>query len=235
MLQGRWEVNFVENKNSKVIAIAALLVAVVGLSIGFAAFSNTLKISSGATVTPDSDTFKVRFSSKSDSLDASAVAGSAVTGEGYEAGATATAATIDNDATEQVGDATVTVPKITNLKAQFTKPGQAVKYTFYARNEGEYVAYLNSITFGEKACAAVEGGGADATKVTAACGDITLTVSVGGTNYTSTNDAITAQTIAVGGNHEIIVTIDYAKGNSPVDGPFTVTFDDVALVYSSVD
>ena len=225
------------NRSSKVVAIAALLVAVVGLSIGFAAFSNTLKISSGATVTPDSDTFKVRFSSTEGTTTGGTVTGKALTGEGYVAGATADDATINNDATE--GD-NVVVPKISGLNAQFTHPGQTVEYDFFVRNDGEYIAYLKSITFGSKACAAVTEGvdaadQADSAKVAAACNDITLTVKVGETAYTATNAAVTGQQIGTAAAVPVKVTIDYAKSDaSPVDGPFTVTFGDVVLVYSSV-
>ena len=47
------------NRQTKVIAIVALCVAVVGLTLGFAAFSNTLTISSSATVTPNESDFKL--------------------------------------------------------------------------------------------------------------------------------------------------------------------------------
>ena len=46
-----------------------LAVAVLALSVGFAAFSNTLTIQSQASVAPDANTFKVVFSNKSDSED----------------------------------------------------------------------------------------------------------------------------------------------------------------------
>ena len=49
------------NKNTKIVAIVAILIAVVGLAVGFAAFSSSLTISSSATVTPSADTFKVVF------------------------------------------------------------------------------------------------------------------------------------------------------------------------------
>ena len=39
--------------------IAALCISVVGLTLGFAAFSNVLTISSGATVSPDRSDFKL--------------------------------------------------------------------------------------------------------------------------------------------------------------------------------
>ena len=42
-----------KDRGGRVIAIVALLVGVVGLTIGFAAFTNTLTIQSDASVTPD--------------------------------------------------------------------------------------------------------------------------------------------------------------------------------------
>ena len=45
-----------EERNSKVIAIVALCIGVVGLSLGFAAFTSQLTIKSGATVTVNQDT-----------------------------------------------------------------------------------------------------------------------------------------------------------------------------------
>ena len=49
-------------RNNKGITIAALIVAIIGLSIGFAAFSNTLTVRSTASVTPGSENFVVKFS-----------------------------------------------------------------------------------------------------------------------------------------------------------------------------
>ena len=97
-------------RSAKIIAIIALCIAVAGLSIGFAAFSNNLKIESNATVTPDPNDFDVNFSSS----DTSELDGT-VTGTGTNS-ATADNATIDNSGS----------PRITGLKANFTEPGQKV-------------------------------------------------------------------------------------------------------------
>ena len=53
------------NREAKIISIVALFIAVVGVSVGFAAFSNTLTINSSAEVKPDSSKFAVNFSSTS--------------------------------------------------------------------------------------------------------------------------------------------------------------------------
>ena len=58
-----------KNRKVQIIAIVALVVGVVGLSIGFAAFSSVLTIQTSATVTPDSSTMNVDFSSTEDKVE----------------------------------------------------------------------------------------------------------------------------------------------------------------------
>lgn len=220
-----------KKNNKKITTLAILAVAVVGLSIGFAAFSNVLTISSGATVTPDASTFNVDFSAAADEVDTTTAVTKEVTGTGVEA----TDATIDNS----------TNPTIKNLKATFTEPGQKVVYTFYAYNAGEYTAYLNAINFinisGEstaKKCTAK--GDTTQALVDAACNAISVTVKAGDVTATTTNDAISGKSIAKGASHTITVTIEYAEkynsADSPrADGEFDVTFGDISLTYGSVD
>lgn len=214
-----------KDRSSKVIAIVALLVAVVGLSVGFAAFSSTLTISSSANVTPNSDTFKVVFSSNGTTLTTEAVNGD-VTGTG----ASATAATINND----------TNPTISGLAATFTEPGQKVVYTFYAHNSGEYDAFLKSVTYANvtgksesRVCTA--GSGTTASYVASACDDISVKVNVGTTNTTASTANITGHSLVKGAFEQVTVTIEYAANGDRADGDFSVAFGDISLVYSSVD
>ena len=51
-----------KDRRARVVAIAALLVGVVGLSLGFAAFTNTLTIKSSAEVKVGDSVFNVYFS-----------------------------------------------------------------------------------------------------------------------------------------------------------------------------
>ena len=135
-----------DNKTKIITSLA--LVLVLTLSLGFAAFSNTLRITPQATITPDSATFDIDFSSTNTGVVASDITPT-LTGTGL----TAEAAEIDNS----------TNPTISNLSVNFTKPGQKAEYKFYAYNNGEYIAYLNSINFlnadgkdAFKTCEAVE-------------------------------------------------------------------------------
>ena len=212
------------DRSAKIIAIVALCVAIVGLSIGFAAFSNDLKIESSAKVSPNQNDFDVNFSASNTSeLDGtvSAVGTNSATGED---------ATIDNSAS----------PTITGLKANFTEPGQKVTYSFYAHNAGKYAAYLNNVTYANvsgktatKICTA--GVGTDATMVEAACNGISVSVKVGNDTYTGSMDSITNHLLALNAYEEVVVTIEYTSTASRADGDFEVAFGDIILTYDSVD
>lgn len=212
-------------RGSKVIAIIALCVGIVGLSLGFAAFSSTLRISSSAEVKPSGDTFNVDFSTTTGTVTDGQVTPTVV-------GATGEAATISNAADEST---------ITGLKANFTEPGQTVTYKFYAHNEGEYEAFLTGISYANateatspKVC--TPGTGTTKSLVDAACENISLTVNVtNGDSTVSTAESTTTvdHSLAAGATDTIEVVIAYT-GTARADGDFTVAFGDVTLEYESV-
>lgn len=214
-----------ERKDStRIIAIIAVVVAVIGLSVGFAAFSNTLTIKSSASVTPNATDFDVNFSNSNTAEQAGVVAGVGTNN------ATGDTATINNDDS----------PTISGLKANFTEPGQKVTYSFYAHNAGKYDAFLNAITYANvdgdtttKVC--TPGAGTDATMVEAACNGISVTVKVGSDTYTGSDDSIADHLLAIDGYEEVVVTIEYASDATRADGDFTVDFGDITLTYGSVD
>ena len=204
-------------RSKKILTIIELVVAVVGLSVGFAVFSSVLTISSEAQVNPNASTFSVKFSKVSNEV---------LDGEAnlvYPVGLNKNGALINN----------TTNPTITGLKAEFTAPGESVVYKFYVRNEGEYLAYLNSIEIGSKSC--TPGIGTNTSLVSDACEDINVSVKVGSMKeVTSTQKDITGQTLAVNSYQEVIVTIAYAENGARADGPFSVKLGDVYLTYSSI-
>lgn len=215
-----------KNRTGQVIAILALFVGIVGLSVGFAAFSNTLTIKSSATVTPDSSIFNVDFSDSATEVLTDPV--TAVTTPNTLA---ATEATIDNTGS----------PTISNISATFTEPGQKAVYTFYAYNAGELDAYLNNISFANvtggsttKVCTAAK----DTTDalVQEACKGITLSVQVGSESATTGSVSnISGHKLAKSNADTVVVTLEYAADSANADGDFTVAFGDVTLNYSSVD
>lgn len=203
-----------ENRNSKVIALVALIVAVVGLGIGFAAFSSTLTISSSATVTPNSGDFKVAFDGN-------------VTCTG-----SATGGTVDN--------ATEGVSTVSGITATFTQPGETAECTVTAKNSGQYTAYLKSITSDKVTCEAVDNANNTATTATlmnAACDTVTVTTEVGSATASATTAAGMAgsfsQSLASTASDTVTFTITY-NGPARADGNFKINVPQVTLVYSSV-
>ena len=213
-----------KQRNIKILSIVALVLAIAGMSLGFAAFSTTLNISSSASVSPSSSSFSLGFyPSQIPTLD-----------DGILSPTTSGGATGSN-VTLSPGSTT-----ITGLNANFTEPGQTIEYSFYVGNEGEYDAYLRAINFlnvsgktSNKVC--TPGTGTTASLVEATCEAITMTVEVNGTIATSTNTSISGNTLAKGAFTEVNVTISYAENGARADGPFTVDFGGISLDYSTVD
>ena len=215
-----------DNRAYKLLSIIALVIGVVGVTLGYAAFSNTLTIESSAEVTPDPTSFNVDFSSANNAVQTNDIV--ATLTPNNVTGFTAEDATIDNSGASSAS--------ITNLHATFTEPGQSATYSFYAYNAGEYIAYLKSITFdGTKTCTPATG--TDATMVSNACNGITLSVAVGSgaTAVTTSQANITGHNLAISTAEPVVVTIDYASNAARADGDFDVTFPDIVLTYSSVD
>jgi len=204
-------------RRKKVMTLSILAVCVLTISIGFAVFSSTLNIKSTASVNPDASKFGVIFSNDGNS--------------------TSTTQTVNPNLSTYGGAATITNginPVISGLSAKFTAPGDSVTYTFYAKNTGEYLAYLNYITFiGNKTC--TPGTGTTQALVDSACNGISMSVKVGNdAAVTGSTSLITNHTLAAGTREQVVVTISYASGAARADGSFTVTFGDVMLTYSSV-
>ena len=206
-----------KQRQIKILSIVALVLAISAMTLGFAAFSTTLNISSSASVTPNSTNFSVVFSANPSSS-VNTVEPSYTT-----EGATATPGKIVNS----------TSPTLTNLSANFTAPGQYVEYTLYIRNVGQYTAYLNNINYlGEKTCIAESH--ATESLVQSACENINVNVEIEHQSFTETSP-ITNKSIDTNSMTPMTVIISYAFGAPPVDGPFNITFPSIALVYSTVD
>ena len=205
------------NGYQKYLAIIALLISVVGVSLGFAAYSNTLQIKAQADVsgrTPD----PVAELSTSPSSQQDGPVTPTTTG-----GASAEVTTLDEDSLE-------------NIKVHFTSTGQSATYSFYGVNSSSFVSYLNSVVFGTKSCAADNTNGNPATVgVDTACGDITMTIAAGAEDFTETNNNVNGHAVNGGTYEPVTVTIEYIDGGAVADGDFTVDFGTSTLNYSTVD
>lgn len=226
-----------KTKKQKMVIISLLIVSVLLLSVGFAAFSSSLVIKSSAQVTADANDFKVLFSSKSDLIDTSDIKPNLVSGT-----AVAQNAKIAN------GD----IPTISNIDVLFKNPGDSVQYIVYMRNEGKYHAYLRSVTMTDvtgsnlkKVC--TPGEGADAELVRRACEGISLQVMWYKTQPATQDTTLYSYYLSemengvIANNGEIIgylprssslsfsISINYASDAARADGSFSVAFGDIVF------
>ena len=228
-------------RRMKVIAVAVLVVAVVGLSLGFAAFSNVLTISPTAEVQPI-NSMKVLFSSSNSSQEE---IGTNIQIQ-YLPGGETTLYPNFTASIPVISNAVVSAPTLSNLKATFIRPGESVTYTLYIHNDSTYDVSLSAIEFGNKTCSAKSG--TSQTLVDAACDEIDISVTVGGgtnepiavtkTQKNSSSPTVTGHVLGTGEYETVKVTLSYddlsgGSGNTDLNGDFDVTFGDVTLTYVS--
>ena len=229
-----------QNRQSKVVAILALCVSVVGLTLGFAAFSNTLTISSSATVKPDESDFNINvygmnyeegedigdfFDLTWYSSERSKVFGKPWVSDSKHA---TDAKIIDNGKNIVISDISVTM----------TEPRQGSGYVFLIKNEGKYDVYFDVAKFdalyvGRGAESCTPDDGTSANLVAQACDDIFFSKWIW-TGYDLPTGLDTTYKLDKGSYIYLHLDIGYAPDGDRADGPFTVDFDDLVLEFSSV-
>lgn len=153
-----------KERKTKILAIVAICIAVVGLTVGFAAFSSTLTINGTGTV--KSSSWQVRF----ENLSTVTKTGTATQ---------VTAPTINTNDTN-IGDYDVT----------FTTPGDSISYTFDVANNGTFEAEVTSVTIPTPTCT---GNGANAvTDAKNVCDNLSYTLTYGDGTAIAVADAIPA-------------------------------------------
>lgn len=208
------------NRYSKYVALVALLISVVGVSLGFAAYSNTVQIKAQADVRPSGSNFEGGILSTDPDDPEEGPVTPTTTG-----GATAEVANLTENGIE-------------NIKVHFTAPGQTATYSFYGYNNSEFVTYLNDVTFGSKSCTAAanaDGSTTTASYIAAACNDIIMYISASSDDFTDTDHNVSNHTLASGASEPIAVTIEYIAGGAEADGNFDVNFGTSTLTYGTVD
>lgn len=240
-----------KDRFSKILAVIALVVAVAGLSLGFAAFSSTLTIESSAVVIPE-DNMRVIFSNVNGAPTDTTVTGTM--NAAMEAASTrlaaagVTAPNLPAAANATIDNTNLKAPKITNLKATFTAPGQSVTYSFYAYNEMTYEAFLKSISFDTSKYSCQPGTGTDTTTASNVCKSIKVEVSVGASASAATAQVIgdgsvtkdeftasSAHSLAGTTGEPVVVVITYPENSPETNGDVTVRLPDAQLNYSSAE
>ena len=235
-----------KDRRIKILSIVALVLAITGMSLGFAAFSSTLTISSSATVTPNSDEFIIKVYGLKESMtyeqlaniDASSVSDTMGMGYVYNStGSTFTPATIINDKSSI---------DIRDISVNFNGDKYAnIEYYFFIRNEGQYNATIPFSQFEqyfdktyEKKCTAEAETNQELT--TEVCDNISLFISLGGlqenilrtTNDKSTIDFASGYTLEPNEILFLCIGIGYKTSVLP-DGNMSIEFGDINLDFTT--
>ena len=232
-----------KERGGKILAIVALVLAVAGLSVGFAAYSSVLNITSTANVQVDGSNWSVGFSSDGTNM-APLTTGTAPTINGVTAS--------DNNGSAKLMKYTFYQNEAPTLAPD---DGSKVEYSFYVLNDGDIDATLDSISFGTLTCTYVASGtdrlleedasnpGAYATPNSSAstiseCADmfdVSLTFGTGQSAVTyGPSDSSYNVDLDAGDNIPVVLTIE-ATGDNPnvLDGDFTVSLGNTTVNFKS--
>lgn len=175
-------------RNMKTLVIAALVISVVAIGVGFAAFSTTLQINGTATVNTDGKSWNVYFSGIQKTEDSTS-------------GVETVAPGIQNGT---IGDNTSNTA-ISAFTAAFTAPGQKLSYEITVTNGGSYTAKLTSMDLASLDKITTSGTGDQAEK------DAANVKSHLKYSFTKADgDAVALNdTIAAGATQKYVLTIEY--------------------------
>ena len=231
----------------KIIIMIALMVTITGMSLGFAAFSASLNISSSATVNPNSSDFNIKVygidsKDKVDSfrtyvelnggINESLLSTTASAPYFLEEDAdviSGTMALIDNSSMS-----------VSNMNVTFTKPvyNSAIYYTYVLKNEGQYTAYLDFKKLAQMLDANISCVGLEGTTpalAEAACEDLKYEVFFSD----SKGSSLGLNEVVVDPESSIIIIFlwQYGMENENAvlpDGPIKYSFENVKLPFTTV-
>ncbi len=198
-------------REMKILVVAALIISIVAIGIGFAAFSETLTINGNASV--QTSTWKVKFS---------------------ELGT----ATLTGTASE-VTKPTLSDTTIETYNATFKTPGDSVSYKIKVSNTGSYNAKITTATISVPTCtgkADAATADEDATKV---CDKLTYTLVYDTDDTQSAGQAVAVgDTLKAGETRPMVLTLKYAEFTDATLLPaadVSISNLGVTLVYSQAE
>lgn len=211
-----------KNNQTKIIAIIALFIAVVSLTVGFAAYSKSFTINSTNTTTvkKGSDPF------------AEGLYLTVETGNG----------TVGNTGSNPTNVGLIW----SGLTGVIEENSRTITYTATLHNVSSYIAYLNKVVAnGNLSCAAVDASTTNSATVEAACDDLTLTLNIGSFSDTITTSETINTTGTVlniddnavaktEGTTSVTLTLTLDSDAVMPDGDFIVTIPEITFDYTSL-
>ena len=198
-----------KQRGIRILSIVALFVAVIGLSVAFAAMSRTLQINGTATM--DTATWDIHFENLSNA---------ALTGDA----AVTTAPELKNENTV-IGD----------FEVVLIKPGDSVTYTFDIVNNGTIDAKLSELVMAGLAdkklvCTSLADPKSTADETTV-CGNLTYTLEYTDGGAVAAGDKLAAKSGDTATRKNVTLTLKYDGDTLPEDD-VEITGLDITMVYN---
>ena len=196
-----------KDRGFKIIAIAALLLSVVGLSIAYAGYTSTLTVAGTATASGSDSTWKIQWTELDNG-----------TATGYASVADKTLA-IDSS----------TKQSISGFLGTVKAPGDTITYTWKVENAGALNATLASVTLGQLSCAPAATGGSTSEEAAALCNKLSIAFTYDGAALTSS----TTGSLASGAKKNVSMVLTYAAGDAvALSGDVAITLGQTSFVYN---
>ena len=229
----------------KMFSIIALMIAVVGLSVAFAAFSKVLTINASATITPNEEDFKVVTYGLKDEASANSFDQSFEVLDEYLSSEKSVGITFNSDIATGT-PATITNDKntttISSINVTLDKENSAFHYYFIIKNEGKYDAYIDLENFDQYTwytsdngiCTAVEETIANEDEINTACQNISIeTIGYAPDGaYIEGTEEEPFYKLLVGEYIYIDIQI-WSNRNGILIEPYTVDFEDITINFST--
>lgn len=197
-----------KERGAKIIAIVALLIAVVGLTVGYAAYSSTLTINGTATVDPAS--WKVNFD--------------------YKNGTNSLTGTTKGHATEKTAP-TLADTTISGFDVTLKAPGDSVTYNFLIKNSGTLNAKLANFTMGTLTCTPNEGSSISPENATKLCGELRYTLT-----YADDSTITTGTPLNSNDSKELKLKLEWPSASTlSVSDDVKVTIGTTTFVYEQAE
>lgn len=196
-----------KDRGFKIVAIVALLVATLGLTIAYAGFTAILDISGSTTAT---------VSSKFSVIWTDITTGENIGKTGYAVPGSLTISNANKTVSGNIG----------TLKA----PGDSITYSWYAKNDGDIDAVLTNVSpVGALTCAPAATNGSTGEEATAVCSKLVLTLKYNDTAVASATNV----DLLKGTSKKVELTLSYPAGDPvQVSGDVAVTLGQTKFNYA---
>ena len=194
-----------KERGAKLIAVIALLVAVAGLTIGYAAYSSTLTINGTATVDPADWNVKFAYTS----------------GDSLTAKKTGTAA--------ETTAPTLTDTAVSGFDVVLKAPGDSITYKFSVKNTGTLDAKLGTYTFGTLSCAPNAGSTITQEDATKLCNELKYTLTYADGSEITVGEKLEKTT----GSKDLVLKLEWPESSTlKVADDVKVTIGTTTFIYN---